>query len=47
MLGVKINLNEENLAEDSAKALKRGSLQRDLEIKPQLEVRFDSPGKAL
>ena len=38
ILGVKINLNEENLAEDIVKALKKGSLKKNLDSisQPQL-----------
>ena len=45
--GIRVHLNDENLAEDISNALKRGSLKKDLEIEPQLEVEFDSPGKAV
>jgi len=45
--GVKVRLNDENLAEDISNALKRGRLKKDLEIEPQLEVEFDSPGRAV
>ena len=47
MRGVKTYLNDENLAEDISIALKRGSLKKNLQIEPQLEVQFDSPGKAV
>ncbi|MFQ5853017.1 MAG: hypothetical protein ACE5JU_20850 [Candidatus Binatia bacterium] len=47
MRGIKINFNDENLAEDISNTLKRGRHKKELETEPQLEVRFDSPRKAL
>jgi hypothetical protein len=42
MRGIKISLNDENLAEDISNTLKRGRLKKELQTEPQLEVRFDS-----
>lgn len=36
--GVKVHLNDENLAEDIVKALKKGSLKKNLEMEPQLGI---------
>lgn len=36
--GIKVNLNDQDLAKDISNALKKGAIRKDLVIQPQLEV---------